>query len=140
MPMQLVSGSNTVTVTVSEQTTIANAEYLFVLINDHSYKKVAFTSTETQLDHGRSSFPVTVQASPDPLAGEVELELLGFYHYYIFEKTSAEIAAFDYSGVDDMDIRDIDGLVEVGKAQYTETATTPDYYKDVRTSTEVYGS
>lgn len=138
--MQLVSGANTPVVTVQENVTIANPEFLFIFINDHSYKKVACTSTETELDHGRSSFTITVQANPTPLSGEIELDLLGSYHYYIYEKTAAQIAAFDYANVDTVDIRTITGLVESGKMEYRETASTPTYYKDVRTSTQVYGS
>lgn len=137
---QLVLGANTIIASVEQRRTIANAEYLFVYINDHSYKKVAFTSTETALDGDRSSFPVTVKTSPVPLSAEVDLDLLGMYHYYIFEKTAAEIAAFSYSTIDTVDIRTITGLVEEGKMEYTVTPATPSYYKDVRTSTQVYGS
>lgn len=137
---QLVSGANTIVVTVENKRTIDDAEYLFVFINDHSYKKVACTSTETALDGERSSFPITVKANPVALDGEIELDLLGSYKLYIYEKTAAQIAAYDYSAIDSVDIRTITGEVWQGKVQYSTTAATNVYYKDVRTSTQVYGS
>ena len=137
---QLVSGANTIISSVEQRRTIANAEYLFVYINDLSYKKVACTSTETALDGDRSSFPIEVTANPVALNGEIELDLLGMYHYYIFEKTAAQIAAFNYATIDTVDIRTITGLVEEGKMEYSQTPATPTYYKDVRTSEKVYGS
>lgn len=140
MTVQLVSGSNTVYNTVRDSVTIQSPEFLFIFINDHTYKKYACAPTETQIDDYRSSFAVTIQANPTPLNGEVNLTLLGFYSLYVYEKSAAQIAAFDYANVDTMDLRNITGLVWQGKAQLTETAASEDVYKDVRSSEDVYGS
>ena len=138
--LQLVSGANPIITTVEQNRTISPAEYLFVFVNDLSYKKVACTSTETALDGERSSFPITVTANPVALSGEIELDLLGSYKVYVYEKTPAQIAAFNYATIDAVDLRTITGLVWQGKMEYRTTPATPTYYKDVRTSTEVYGS
>lgn len=133
-------GSNTVTVTVEENRTIAGAEYLFVFVNDNTYKKVACTASETLIDDFKSQFTIIVQASGDGLNGAIALDDYGFYHYYIYEKTAAQIAAFDYSGIDSVDIRNLTTLVESGKMKYEGTASSNTYYKDVRSSVKTYGS
>ena len=140
MVLQLVDGSNTVLVTLGDSTTIASPKFLFVFVNDHTYKKYACAPTETQVDDYRYSFPITLQGSPDPLAGEVYLTLLGFYSVYVYQKTAAQIAAFDYDGIDEMDLRDITGEIWRGKAQLTETASSEAVYKDTRSSEDVYGN
>lgn len=138
--IKLVYGSNTVTVNVAENTTITNAEYLFVFVNDNTYKKVACTASETVLDDFRSSFTITVQASGDGLNSGIALDDYGFYHYYIYEKTAAQIAAFDYAGIDSVDIRTLTTEVDNGKMNYTPVAATYTYYKDVNSSIKTYGT
>lgn len=133
-------GANTRTLTVRDNVTIPSPEYLFIFINDNTYKKVACTASETIIDDFRSSFTITVQASGDGLNAGINLDDYGFYHYYIYEKTSAQIAAFDYSGVDSIDIRTMTGLLTDGKMRYDPTAATNTYYKDVRTSIKTYGT
>lgn len=133
-------GANTRTLTVRDNVTISSPEYLFIFINDNTYKKVACTASETIIDDFRSSFTITVQASGDGLNAGINLDDYGFYHYYIYEKTSAQIAAFDYAGVDSIDIRTMTGLLTDGKMRYDPTAATNTYYKDVRTSIKTYGT
>lgn len=133
-------GANTRTLTVRDNVTIPSPEYLFIFINDNTYKKVACTASETIIDDFRSSFTITVQASGDGLNAGINLDDYGFYHYYIYEKTSAQIAAFDYAGVDSIDIRTMTGLLTDGKMRYDPTAATNTYYKDVRTSIKTYGT
>lgn len=133
------SGVNTMTVEVIENTTIPNAEYLFIYVHDLSNKKVACTSSEITVDGIRSQFEITLTSSPDPLQGEVEFEYFGFYHYYIYQKTSAEIAAFDYANVDSLDLRTLTGLVDNGKVNYPTTYSNT-AYKDYSGSVKIYGS
>jgi len=140
MVLQLLDGINTLYVNHRDSITITGAEFLWVFINDHTYKKYACSPTETIVDDYRSSFEVTLTTNPIPLNGEVDMTLLGFYSVYIYEKTASEIATFDYSNIDTADIRNIDGIVWQGKAQLTESATTEDVYKDLRSSEDVYGN
>jgi len=132
-------GANTRTLTVRDNVTISSPEYLFIFINDNTYKKVACTASETIVDDFRSAFTITVQASGDGLNAAIALDDYGFYHYYIYEKTAAQIAAFDYAGIDSVDIRTITGLLTDGKMKYETTATTNTYYKDVNSSIKTYG-
>ena len=39
--MQLITGANTIDISVTENSTIANPEFVFVFINDNTGKKVA---------------------------------------------------------------------------------------------------
>lgn len=134
--VNLVTGSNIITVSVQEKVTIANPEFVFVFVNDHTGKKVACTSTETQLDHGRSQFPINVGAG-SPLTGNVNLDKYGFYHYYVYQSANASV--FDYTNIDTTDISTLTGLCEQGKAYWQAPTTTDTYYKDVRTSDKAYG-
>jgi hypothetical protein len=133
-------GANTRTLTVRDNVTISSPEYLFIFINDNTYKKVACTASETVIDDFRSSFTITVQASGDGLNAGISLDDYGFYHYYIYEKTSAQIAAFDYNGVDSIDIRTMTGLLTDGKMRYYPVDTENTYYKDVNSSVKTYGT
>lgn len=133
-------GANIRTIQVRDNVTIPNPEYLFIFINDNTYKKVACTASETIVDDYRSTFTITVQASGDGLNSAIALDDLGFYHYYIYQKTAAEIAAFDYVNVDSIDIRTVTGLLTDGKMKYSATPQNNNFYKDVRTSVKSYGT
>jgi len=133
-------GANTFDVTVEENRTISGAEYLFVFVNDNTYRKVCCTASETIIDDFRSAFTITVQASGDGLNAKIDLDDYGFYHYYIYEKTAAQIAAFDYAGIDSVDIRTLTTEVESGKMKYYIAPTTNTYYKDVNSSVKTYGT
>ena len=132
------SGSNTFYLAVEENRTLPTAYYLFVFVNDHTNKKVACYCAETEVDGIRSEFTCTVQTSPTALDGEIDITDLGFYHFYVYEKTLAEINAFNYSTIDSVDLRTMTGLVKNGKMKLTETATGNEYYKDYSGSVKVY--
>ena len=133
-------GANTRTLTVRDNVSISTPEYLFIFINDNTYKKVACTASETVIDDFRSSFTITVQASGDGLNAGISLDDYGFYHYYIYEKTAAQITAFDYSGVDSIDIRTMTGFLTDGKMRYDPADSSDTYYKDVNSSVKTYGT
>lgn len=135
--IQLVTGSNIVTLSLFEKATIANPEYVFVFINDNTYKKVACTATYTELDGNRQQFTLVVGVNT-PLLGKVLLDDYGSYSYYIYQ--SANAAAFDYTNINTTDIRTLTGLVENGKAWWAAPTVTNIYYKDVRSSIVTNGN
>lgn len=132
------SGSNTFDIVVEEKRTIANAKYLFIFTCDLTGKKVACTSTEVTVDGIRSEFTISVQSNPVALSAQIYIFNLGSYKYFVYERTSAQIAAFDYSTVDSLDLRTLTGLVDNGKMKFTATASTDPYYKDVQSSVKNY--
>jgi hypothetical protein len=78
--------TNTVTVTLFENSTVANPIYLFQFVNQQSQVSYYFIATDTSAYLTRyNRFEVTETTNPDTLDGEVELEHEGFYDYYVFQ-------------------------------------------------------
>lgn len=133
----LVTGVNTVTVTLTEKVTITSPLFVFVFVNDNTGKKVACTATDTSANTTRyNRFSITVGVST-PLQGKVLLDDYGFYHYYVYQ--TADASTFDYTNIDATDLRTLTGLVEEGKMYWKAPATSYNSYKDVRTSAKSYG-
>jgi hypothetical protein len=129
--MQLITGANTIDISVTENSTIANPQFVFVFINDNTGRKVACTSTYTNLDNNKQRFVITVGASV-PLNGSVLFDDYGSYSFYVYQ--SANAAAFNYANINTTDIRTLTGEVGNGKAWWKAPSVTNIYYKDVRTS------
>ena len=135
----LITGQNTVTVTLTEKVTIPNPKFVFVFVNDNTGRKVACTSTDLSINTVRyNQFKLdVVTTTPNPLINEVEFDDYGFYHYYIYEIDDA--TTFDYANINTTDLRTLTGLVETGKAYWSAPVTVNYYYKDIRTSIVTYG-
>ncbi len=135
----LITGGNTITVTLTEKVTIANPQFVFVFVNDNTGKKFACTSTDISPNTDRyNMFDLTLTTTiPNPLLAEVEFDDYGFYHYYIYEIDDA--TTFDYANINTTDLRNLTGLVETGKAYWSAPVTVNYYYKDIRTSIVTYG-
>jgi DNA/RNA endonuclease YhcR with UshA esterase domain len=129
--MQLITGANTIDISVTENSTIANPQFVFVFINDNTGRKVACTSTYTELDNNKQRFIITVGASV-PLTGSVLFDDYGSYSFYVYQ--SANAALFNYANINTTDIRTLTGEVGNGKAWWEAPSVTNIYYKDVRTS------
>ena len=136
--LYLVSGSNTITVTLTEKVTLPNPQFVFVFVNDNTGKKFACTSTDSSTNTTRyNKFNINVVTVSNPMNSDVELDDYGFYHYYIYEMDDA--TAFDYANIDTTDLRTLTGLVETGKAYWSAPAIVNYYYKDIKTSIVTYG-
>jgi len=135
----LITGQNTVTVTLTEKVTIPNPQFVFVFVNDNTGRKVACTSTDLSINTVRyNQFKLdVVTTTPNPLINEVEFDDYGFYHYYIYEIDDA--TTFNYNTINTTDLRTLTGLVETGKAYWSAPVTVNYYYKDIRTSIVTYG-
>ena len=129
--MQLITGANTIDISVTENSTIANPQFVFVFINDNTGRKVACTSTYTELDNNKQRFVITVGAAV-PLNGSVLFDDYGSYSFYVYQ--SANAALFNYANINTTDIRTLTGEVGNGKAWWEAPSVTNIYYKDVRTS------
>ena len=129
--MQLITGANTIDISVTENSTIANPQFVFVFINDNTGRKVACTSTYTELDNNKQRFVITVGAAV-PLTGSVLFDDYGSYSFYVYQ--SANAALFNYANINTTDIRTLTGEVGNGKAWWEAPSVTNIYYKDVRTS------
>lgn len=131
MTLQLVTGSNIVTLSLFENATIANPDYVFVFVNDNTGRKTACTATYTELDGNRQQFTIVIGVNT-PLLGKMLLDDYGSYSYYVYQ--SADSSTFDYTNINTTDIRTLTGEVDNGKAWWTPPTVTNTYYKDVRTS------
>jgi hypothetical protein len=82
--------SNDVVVTVSDSITLVNSIYLFEFKNDQDNSLHYFIAGDNSLYPERYNLFVVTEtsSSPDPLIGEVSLNLTGFYSYRIFEQLS----------------------------------------------------
>ena len=129
--MQLITGANTIDISVTENSTIGNPQFVFVFINDNTGRKVACTSTYTELDNNKQRFIITVGAAV-PLNGSVLFDDYGSYSFYVYQ--SANAALFNYANINTTDIRTLTGEVGNGKAWWEAPSVTNIYYKDVRTS------
>jgi len=137
--LYLITGGNTITVTLTEKVTIANPQFVFVFVNDNTGKKFACTSSDLSTNTDRyNQFGINVvTTTANPLLKEVEFDDYGFYHYYIYEMDDA--TAFNYAGINTTDLRTLTGLVETGKAYWSAPTIVNYYYKDIRTSIVTYG-
>ena len=135
----LITGGNTITVTLTEKVTIPNPQFVFVFVNDNTGKKFACTSTDISPNTDRyNQFDLTLTTTtPNPLLAEVEFDDYGFYHYYIYQIVDA--TTFNYNTINTTDLRTLTGLVETGKAYWSAPVTVNYYYKDIRTSIVTYG-
>lgn len=139
--MLLQAGVNSnVILTLNESKTLDSPEYIIVFVNDSTEKKVACKlGTDVSAYPTRfNQFIITVQADPEPLDAEVQLVNYGSHKYFVYEMADAD--TFDFEGVDDMDLDDIDGEVERGIMKYMTTEETRAYYANVRQSVKTYGS
>ena len=102
--------------TLTEKSTLTNPDYLFVFQSDETrdlYKFIA-ADTSTYTDRYNLFAIVETSTNPDPLDGEVELPLVGFYTYTIYEQNSTTNLDPDLAT----------GVVEVGKVQVIEAASS----------------
>ena len=129
--MQLITGANTIDISVTENSTIGNPQFVFVFINDNTGRKVACTSTYTELDNNKQRFIITVGAAV-PLTGSVLFDDYGSYSFYVYQSANASL--FNYANINTTDIRTLTGEVGNGKAWWEAPSVTNIYYKDVRTS------
>ena len=88
--MQLITGANTIDISVTENSTIANPQFVFVFINDNTGRKVACTSTYTELDNNKQRFIITVGASV-PLTGSVLFDDNVSNSFYVYQSSNAAL-------------------------------------------------
>lgn len=138
----LASGANTVKVTLAEKATLATPVYIFVFVNDNTGEKFMCSTTYTTIQDFIQQFTITVQASPDWEAGEVELSKYGFYHYYVYER--ANLTGLVYNTVIAADISTyvptyFTSLVERGKMYLKGGDFTVNEYINATTAKKAYG-
>jgi hypothetical protein len=123
--------ANTVVLTLTEKSTLTSPDYLFVFTNDQTEVEYIFIAADTSLYPERyNKFTITETATnPDPLDGEVELPILKFYKYTIYEQNSST----------NLDPTLATGVVEVGKVEVFDTATADSTYTPTSTTNYVYG-
>lgn len=117
--------ANTVTVTVTEKTTIESPTYLFSFTNDLTgLVKTCISENTSTATERYDRFVITEKtSSPNNLIGEITLTNEGFWSYKIYaqESTTNLIPA------------DADELVEQGKARITGTANAETEYTNTDT-------
>lgn len=81
---------NTVALTLTELSNLTAPYYLFEFKNDQDNSLVYLIGTDISLYPNRyNKFLIEEKSLPNPLNGEVELVLAGFYSYRVFEQLSS---------------------------------------------------
>lgn len=84
------SSINEITVTLTELCVLSNPYYLFKLECQQTKQLFYFIGTDVSLFKDRyNKFLVEEKVSPNPLLGEVYLNLKGFYNYTVYEQASS---------------------------------------------------
>jgi hypothetical protein len=103
---------NTVVLTLTEKCTLSAPVFLFEFSNDESKGKQYFIAADTSaFTYRYNQFVITEKSDPDNLQGEVSLPLSGYYHYTIYEQSSAT----------NLDPNNTVSIVETGKVKVIGT-------------------
>lgn len=124
------NATNNIALTLTEKSTLTNPDYLFVFQSDEtrdSYEFIA-ADTSTYTDRYNLFAIIETNSTPDPLAGEVELPLVGFYTYTIYEQNSAT----------NLNPANATGVVEVGKVQVVDTPSSDSEFANTNNINYVY--
>ena len=85
--------TNSIIVTLTENSTVANPIYLFEFINQQSLDKYYFISTDTSLFKQRyNEFQLTEKLNANTLNGEVTLGNEGFYDYNVYQTSLSSLS------------------------------------------------
>lgn len=85
--LRLVSGSNDVVVTLTENSTVTDPIYLFRFFNQQNNTNyyVIQPSDTSEFKQRYNRFDIILTADPNTLAGEIDLPLNGFYNYEVYQ-------------------------------------------------------
>lgn len=129
--IQITKGTtNNVALTLTEKCTLTSPYYLFVFQSDETRNLYKFIAADTSTHPDRYNLFAIVEtdSSPDPLAGEIELPIVGFYKYKVYEQTSST----------NLDPALATGIVEVGKVQVIDTPAADDKLNNTNNINYVY--
>ena len=121
---------NDVVVTLTEKRTLQSPYYLFRFVNDLSKSEYLCIAADISSYPSRyNEFIIkTMVNTPNPLVGEIKPIGYGFYHYYIYEQTSAT----------NLDYTQATTLLEVGKMNFITPAQAKITYAGNNTPKKVY--
>ncbi len=84
---------NQVTVTLTENSTLADPIYLFKFVNQQTAVNYYFIATDTsQYKERFNEFEVEEKTGANTLAGEVSIGNEGFYNYYVYETSLSSLS------------------------------------------------
>lgn len=129
--IQITKGStNDVALTLTEKCTLTAPHYLFVFQSDETRDFYKFIAADTSAHTDRYNLFAIVETNtnPDPLDGEIELPLVGFYKYTIYEQTSPT----------NLNPANATGIVEVGKVQVIDSPAADDKLNNTNNINYVY--
>lgn len=123
------AAANTVVLTLAEKTTLSPVNYLFEFYDETSKVSHYFIAADTSSYVYRyNQFVITEKASPNPLAGEVQMSRDGLWSYIIREQASSTNLDPALSGA----------VVERGKIKVLGTAETEYTYTPTTDTKPVY--
>lgn len=124
------NATNNIALTLTEKSTLTSPDYLFVFQSDETRDSYEFIAADTSSYTDRYNLFAIVETStnPDPLSGEIELPLVGFYTYTIYEQNSST----------NLDPANATGVVEVGKVQVVDTPSSDSEYSNTNNINYVY--
>ena len=126
--------ANTVTLTLTEKTTVSPVSYVIEFKNDETNVKSyvllgSNLSTQTQR---YDKFTITETTTPNDLDAEIELTR-GDYEYQVYE-TDADVSAWAAAS----DVTSDGTVIEIGKARCHDTEATNTTYTGATSTNVVY--
>ena len=107
--IRLESGENIVALTLTEKVTISDPYYLVEFISTQTNQKYYCVCDDTSVYPDRYNLlTITIQSSPTPTDGEVNLVLGDEYEYNVYQQASSS----------NLNPEDAEGLVETGLMTY----------------------
>jgi hypothetical protein len=112
---------NQLVLSLSEKVTINNPYYLFRFVHKETKNEyICLAAAIENYTHNRQLFEITtVNTTPDPLAGELELIYGDEYNYYIYAQTSSSNVDYTLS----------DELIQEGIMKYNKAVDSRQTYE-----------
>jgi hypothetical protein len=128
--IRLILGDNIVALTLKEKVTIVNPIFLFEFINNQGYAKTYCIAEDI------SSYPdrynlftlVVLESTPDPLVGEIELNIGDEYTYNVYQQASST----------NLDPALAEGVVENGMMTYDKAMTSRNEFNPTEETRVIY--
>jgi len=130
------SASNTIVVTLTENSTVSNPIYLWLFTNQQTNVAYYFIGTDiSQYKERYNKFIITDQANPNTLNGQTQLGNEGFYDYEIYQTSLSSTSGL--TTAEDA-VQYITKVVEVGLVWVILETTSNTAYDPQTNTTIVY--
>jgi len=126
---------NTVIVTLTENVTISNPNFIFEFRNKETeLYSYCLVGADTLTSSTRNGFEIEDKTSPNPLLSQVNLSV-GDYVYKVYELSSSQVSALNFNSIDTSSYNSVEGP---GRAMVYDEQTVNTFYSGASVSNMVY--